>query len=77
MSDTPRCPRCQAPSFLAGINTRIFECESDGKTPSTACKYASQLQDRIKRLEEAGDAMAVYCDDIDAENWKEAKEAKP
>lgn len=58
MSDTPRCPRCQAPSFLAGINTRIFECESDGKTPSTACKYASQLQERIKRLEDIIDRAA-------------------
>ena len=36
-----------------------------------------QLQERLKRLETAGNAMAVYCDDIDAENWKEAKEAKP
>jgi len=39
--------------------------------------HALDLADRIKRLEEAGNAMAVYCDDIDAENWKEAKEAKP
>jgi len=35
------------------------------------------LRAHIKRLEEAGNAMAVYCDDIDAENWKEAKNAKP
>jgi hypothetical protein len=35
------------------------------------------LRAHIKRLEEAGDMMAVYCDNIDAENWKEAKEAKP
>ena len=34
--------------------------------------HALDLADRIKRLEEAGNAMAVYCDDIDAENWKEA-----
>jgi len=39
--------------------------------------HALDLADRIKRLEEAGNAMAVYCDDIDAENWKEAKNAKP
>lgn len=36
-----------------------------------------EQEDYIKRLEEAGNAMAVYCDDIDAENWKEAKNAKP
>ena len=35
------------------------------------------LRAHIKRLEEAGNAMAVYCDDIDAENWKESKNAKP
>ncbi len=32
---------------------------------------------RIKRLEEAGDAMERYCDAISAENWLKAKEAKP
>ena len=35
------------------------------------------LKQRIKRLEEAGDAMATYAHIIDFENWKEAKEAKP
>ena len=34
-------------------------------------------QQRIKRLEEAGDAMEVYCDAIAAHNWNKAKEAKP
>ena len=36
-----------------------------------------QYQDRIKRLEEAGDAMERYCDAISADNWRKAKEAKP
>ena len=48
---------------------------------SELCEFLNReltaANERIKRLEEAGDAMAVYCDDIDAENWKEAKEAKP
>lgn len=39
--------------------------------------HTLDLADRIKRLEEVGNAMAVYCDEIDAENWKEAKKAKP
>ena len=34
-------------------------------------------EERIKRLEEAGDAMATYAHIIDFKNWKEAKEAKP
>ena len=33
--------------------------------------------DRIKRLEEVGDKMEIYCDTILARDWKEAKEAKP
>lgn len=36
-----------------------------------------ELKRRIKRLEEAGDAMERYCDAISAENWRKAKEAKP
>ena len=35
------------------------------------------LKERIKRLEQAGDAMEVYCDAIAAHNWNKAKEAKP
>jgi DNA repair exonuclease SbcCD ATPase subunit len=31
---------------------------------------------RIKRLEEVGDKMEIYCDTILARDWKEAKEAK-
>jgi len=34
-------------------------------------------EERIKRLEEAGDAMSTYAHIIDFQNWKEAKEAKP
>jgi len=46
--------------------------------------FARQLErelnaanERIKRLEDAGDAMATYAHIIDFKNWKEAKEAKP
>jgi hypothetical protein len=35
------------------------------------------LKQRIKRLEEVGDKMEIYCDTILARDWKEAKEAKP
>ena len=35
-------------------------------------------EERIKRLEEAGDRTARWCDDEEAvENWHKAKEAKP
>ena len=54
MSDEHYCPRCNAP-FLCfnGVNTRHFKCGSSTQIPSVACKYASQLQDRIKRMEDA------------------------
>ena len=39
--------------------------------------HALDLTDRIRRLEQAGDAMEVYCDAIAAHNWNKAKEAKP
>ena len=32
--------------------------------------------ERIKRLEDVGDKMKIYCDTILARDWKEAKEAK-
>ena len=35
------------------------------------------IEDRIKRLEEAGDAMERWCDEYCAGNWHKAKEAKP
>ena len=35
-----------------------------------------ELQDRIKRLEEAGDEMAERCE-VDIENWYRTKEEKP
>jgi aminopeptidase-like protein len=36
-----------------------------------------KLQTRIKRLEEAGDAMEYWCDEYCAGNWRKAKENKP
>jgi len=49
-----------------------------------ATSFARQLErelneanKRIKRMEEAGDAMEVYCDAIAAHNWNKAKEYNP
>jgi hypothetical protein len=42
-------------------------------------KQIRELQDRIKRLEEAGDALAntqTY-DLLETVNWRKSKEAKP
>jgi hypothetical protein len=38
--------------YFTQINTRVFYCGSDTQISSVACRYASQLQERIKRLEE-------------------------
>lgn len=59
MSEEHRCPRCNAPFWhFTGVNTRKFECGSDIQIPSKACRYASQLQDRIKRLEDSMSEIA-------------------
>jgi len=49
-----------------------------------ATSFARQLErelneanKRIERMEEAGDAMEVYCDAIAAHNWNKAKEYNP
>jgi hypothetical protein len=42
-------------------------------------RYLSEVSDRTKRLEEAGDALAktqTY-DLVETVNWRKAKEAKP
>jgi len=54
VSNEHNCPRCNAPFlYFTQINTRVFYCGSDTQIPSMACRYASQLQDRIARLESA------------------------
>jgi uncharacterized protein Yka (UPF0111/DUF47 family) len=42
-----------------------------------AHRKIQELQERIKRLEEAGDEMSHTCITIDADRWRTAKEAKP
>ena len=81
MINEHNCPRCNAPFFyFTQINTRVFYCGSDTQIPSMACRYASHLQERIKRLEEAGDAI-LNAENDDEEykailQWNKAKEAK-
>lgn len=47
------------------------------KSIGDMAKENETLKQRIKRLEEVGDKMEIYCDTILARDWKEAKEAKP
>ena len=60
MSYKHNCPRCNAPFWhFTGVNTRKFECGSDTQIPSMACRYASQLQERIKQLESWIESLEV------------------
>jgi hypothetical protein len=72
VSDEHKCLRCNAPFWhFTGVNTRKFQCGSDTQIPSMACKYASQLQNRIQQLETENDSMRA-----DLLLWNE-KEVKP
>ena len=56
----------------AMVDAHVAYC----KTIADLNRDKTELLDRIKRLEEAGDAMEVYCDAIAAHNWHKAKEDK-
>ena len=72
MSDEHKCLRCNAPFWhFTGVNTRKFQCGSDTQIPSVACKYASQLQKRIKMLEvveRLSTAQMDYIQQLEVEN---------
>jgi len=86
VSDEHYCPRCNAPFlYFHGVNTRHFKCGSSTQIPSVACKYASQLQERIKQLEvveRLSTAQMDYIQQLETENdalradlllWREDK----
>ena len=57
--------------------------EAQFGTGRVSVSFARQLEhelnaanERIKRLEEAGDAMERNCDAISADKWRKAKEVK-
>ncbi len=69
MSDTPRTD--------CGM-------EFDDSDLDSTRNFARQLEhelnaanERVKRLEEAGDAMYHYCDAASRFGWKQAKETQP
>ena len=58
---------------------RVLECMKTQWMEDSQSKQIRELQERIKRLEEAGDALSetqTY-DLIQNMNWRKAKEAKP
>jgi len=59
------------------VNPQYEAHERLCKSIGDMAKENETLKQRIKRLEEVGDAMEIYCDTRLARDWKEAKEAKP
>jgi hypothetical protein len=68
-------------TLVAAMRALANDIQSEDGVANAAIAEAAQRleeqQERIKRLEKAGDAMEVYCDAISAHNWHKAKEAKP
>jgi hypothetical protein len=71
VSNTPRTDAAYAASIGAGIY-ELFKVSQDIERELNAAN------ERIKRLEDAGDEMERWCSDYQtAFNWEKAKEAKP
>jgi len=70
MSETPRTDKNRFHSDIGGWVCYSSLCRQLERELNAA-------NERIKRLEEAGDAMHRYCDAISALKWEKAKEAKP
>lgn len=73
MSDTPRTDACEV-RF-----STLFAGEDAMWVPSKKAKEIERelnaANERIKRLEEAGDAMTFWCaDDVSLEQWNNAKQ---
>ena len=78
-TETSRCQRCGSEFDWLSDGTKVHAGKQYFESDSLLCleRQLNAANDRIKRLEEAGDAMERYCDAISAENWRKAKEAKP
>ena len=81
MSDTPRTDEqingkpCTRFEILAGDSLRNAAVPSEFAR-TIECEL-NEANERIKRLEEAGDEMWKWRDVISAQKWEKAKEAKP
>jgi len=68
------------PRELANEHSKKHNARTTGRD-SDAPKKIRELQERIKRLEEAGDALCAAAAfmgwHMEIEKWRKAKEAKP
>jgi uncharacterized protein YdcH (DUF465 family) len=75
VSDTPRTDAEEYESQDEPI-TKLGSV--DAEFARTLERELNAANERIKRLEEAGDEMEKYCSDYYSSNrWRKAKEAKP
>jgi hypothetical protein len=79
MSDTPRTDENEFDWVTASFARKLErELNAANEMLRKLNIHALNLTDRIRRLEEAGDAMEKYCSDYYSCNkWYKAKEAKP
>lgn len=68
MSDTPRTD---------SQNKWVAMDQSTLRFARKLERELNEANERVKRLEEAGDAMYHYCDAASRFGWKQAKETKP
>jgi len=72
------CPYCGSnPRYDYPIEWRCGSVSDVYRSRDCLQKEIGLLKERVKRLEEAGDAMHRYCDAISALKWEKAKETKP
>lgn len=68
---------CQLERELNAANERIELLESMNADVARIAKERNEALKRIKRLEEAGDAMFIRSTRVGREIWTKAKEDKP
>ena len=74
MSDTPRTDAVQDELINQDTYTSWLEMS---RTARQLERELNAANERIKRLEEAGDAMFIRSTRVGREIWTKAKEAKP
>ena len=79
-TETSRCQRCGSEFDWLSDGTKVHAGKRYFESDSLLCleRQLNAANDRIRRLEEAGDRMRLYCaDPDDCFAWDRAKETKP
>ena len=78
-TETSRCQRCGSEFDWISDGTKVHAGKRYFESDSLLCleRQLNAANDRIKRLEEAGDAMMSEPCEYTFEQWIKAKEVKP